>query len=150
MEEFDIYIGSIADDRVEPPAVRLTRVFGLPDLRAYEFVASLPRVVKRYVPADQVERYGELLRAIGAEFELRRSPIRPAQTIGVAGRGALAGAEEPPDAHGSLLALPDLRHGDLRGTRLQATIAGPAVPAALVCLAIPTTCSCSRGPNAGC
>lgn len=134
MDEFDIYIGGIADDRVEPPDARIKRAFGLSDVRAYEFVASLPRVVKRHVPADQAERYAHLLREIGAEFELRRSPIRPAQTIGVAGPPGLRG-EEAPDAHGSVMALPDLRHSDPPRTLFQATVVAPAAAAAPQALA---------------
>ncbi len=105
MEEYDIYIRGFASGGPEPPELGLHRVFGLDTRRARELVDSLPRVVKRHVPAGHVRRYERALGELGADFELRLSPIRPQQIIAV--RGA-----EPDELdrvaqqHGSTLTLP--------------------------------------------
>ena len=105
MDEFDIYIRRFLAGS-ESAAAGLQRVFGLDERRAFEFVQSLPRVVKRHVSGEQVARYERVLREIGAEFELRRSAIRPLQVIAVQGAPAAVRTEPDPEQHGSTLTLP--------------------------------------------
>jgi hypothetical protein len=102
VDEFDIYIRGFLPGREESVEAGLCRVFGLDGRRAREFVKSLPRVVKRSVAAEHASRYERVLRELGADCELRRSVIRPAQVIAVAGSDREAAAE----LHGSTLTLP--------------------------------------------
>jgi len=84
----------------------LQRVFGLHPDRGRELVASLPRIVKRQVPGGEIARYEAALHAIGAEVEMRRSPIRPQQIMVV--RGSVEAEREAArrEQHGSTLTLP--------------------------------------------
>jgi hypothetical protein len=105
VDEYDIYIRAFASGQGEPPEVGLHRVFGLEQRRAFELVQSLPRTVKRHVPAQHIARYERALRELGADFELRPSPIRPAQIIAVRGPTDAEEAERL-QQHGSTLTLP--------------------------------------------
>lgn len=96
VQEFDIYIRSFQSDRAGTAVAGLARAFGLDQRRARELVQSLPRVVKRRVSAEQVARYAQVLRELGADLELRPSPIRPQQVIAVQGA---SGSEERQVAH---------------------------------------------------
>jgi hypothetical protein len=104
VDEFDIYIRGFIARASEPPDAGLQRVFGIDRDRARELIRSLPRVVKRHVQADELARYEQALRELGADFELRRSPIRPAQIIAVRGQEPQADAAR--EQHGSTLTLP--------------------------------------------
>ncbi|MFI5306949.1 MAG: hypothetical protein ACHQ53_06345 [Polyangiales bacterium] len=105
MDEYDIYIRGFAPGWPERPELGLQRVFGLHPDRGRELIASLPRVVKRHVPATEIERYERALRDIGADLELRRSPIRPQQIMVV--RGSVEAEEAARrEQHGSTLTLP--------------------------------------------
>jgi hypothetical protein len=113
---FDIYIRGFGPGK-EPGAQRLARAFGLPLARAEELVRSLPRTVKRGVPQAQIERYARLLDEIGADCELRPSPLAPAQVIAIGSAGnTLADALEQ---DGSMMTLPPPAEGEA---------AWPAVP----------------------
>lgn len=85
MERFDIYLRGFTGS--EPAELGLQRAFGIDRKRAAELVRALPRVVKRDVPSDQAARYERALASLGADFELRRSPIRPQPMISVSGGG---------------------------------------------------------------
>jgi len=102
VDEYDIYIRGFAADWPEAPELGLHRVFGLEVARARELIASLPRVVKRGVPGAEVERYAEALRALGADVEPRRSPIRPQAIVVLTGSAEHALEQK----HGSTLTLP--------------------------------------------
>ncbi|HEX2677086.1 MAG TPA: hypothetical protein VHM19_10615 [Polyangiales bacterium] len=104
MEQFDVYIRSFKQEGEETPELGLVRVFRLHPVRAVEFVQSIPRVVKRRLPRDDAERYAETLRQIGAEVELRASPIAPQRVLVV----GPADEERPPDPNesGRTLTLP--------------------------------------------
>lgn len=104
MDEFDIYIRCFAGPSAEAAQSGLQRAFGLDARRAREFVQSLPRVAKRHVSAAHVARYERVLQQLGAEYELRRSAIRPQPIIAVVG-GAQRGAGADPQQHGSTLTL---------------------------------------------
>lgn len=103
-EQLDIYVRGFGQAGDESPAEGLVRVFGLKPERAAELVASLPRVVKRRLSRAQAERYQGALVEIGAEVELRASPILPQRII------AVAGAEKDdtfdPNESGQTLTLP--------------------------------------------
>lgn len=75
--------------------------------QARDFVESVPRIVKRRVPASQVEHYEAALRELGAVVELRRSPIQPARIIAIAGAPALPASGFARE-NGRTLALPEL------------------------------------------
>ncbi len=115
MEEFDIYIQCFSGPRGAAAESGLQRVFGLDERRARELVQSLPRVVKRNVSGAHVARYERVLQDLGAQYELRRSAIRPQPIIAVVGRSA------PGDAH-------DLQQ---HGSTLTLTLAPPAFAAPL-------------------
>lgn len=102
LEEYDIYIRSFSPHGNEPPEIGLRRVFGIDAHRARELVLSLPRVVKRRIAAEHVARYERALFELGADYELRLSPLRPKQ-IAVVGTASANGARE--DESG-LLTLP--------------------------------------------
>ncbi|MGD8860678.1 MAG: hypothetical protein PVI30_11770 [Myxococcales bacterium] len=102
MQEVDIYIRGFAPDQPESPERGLHRVFGLDERVAAELVRSLPRVVKRNVRQDHAPRYEAALRELGADFELRPSPIRPQQIIAVAG----GSPQEPAPLRGDTMTLP--------------------------------------------
>lgn len=104
-EQLDIYIRSFAPRAGESPEVGLVRLFRLHPLRAAELVQSVPRVVKRRLPRLQAERYAVALRDIGAEVELRASPIQPQRIIAVASAPA-AKDEHDPSESGKTLTLP--------------------------------------------
>jgi hypothetical protein len=115
VDDYDIYIRGFDKGGVEPTEIGLSRVFGLDPQRARELLRSLPRVVKRHVPAEQMGRYVLALRELGADLELRRSAILPAQTI------AVRGGEHARDAadsalHGSTLTLPPPNEASIAGT----------------------------------
>ena len=95
MERFDIYLRGFFGS--EPAEDGLQRAFGLDRKRAFELVSSLPRVVKRDVPGEQAARYHEVLTALGADFELRRSPIRPHAVITVVGGSSTRAASDDLD-----------------------------------------------------
>lgn len=120
MERFDIYIRRFGPGQ-EPAAERLARVFGLPVERARELVASLPRVVKRGVPEEQLERYVHTLGEIGAEYDLRPSPIAPTQVIAV-GRPSAAESQAR-DEDGTTLMLPPPREQPAPAPRFAGTVA---------------------------
>jgi hypothetical protein len=88
VDEFDIYIRRFRATVAERPERALRRVFGLDEEQARDFVASLPRVVKRRVPDSDRARYEKVLGDMGAELDFRRSPIQPVQTVAVKGVGA--------------------------------------------------------------
>ena len=104
MEEFDIYIRCFAGPRGAMAESGLVRVFGLDERRARELVQSLPRVVKRHVPAAYVAQYERVLQELGAQYELRRSAIRPQPIIAVVGRPGQGDAHDL-QQHGSTLTL---------------------------------------------
>jgi hypothetical protein len=109
VERFDIYLrGFFGSGSAE---LGLQRAFGIDAKRAAELVRSLPRVVKREVPGEQAARYEQALTALGADFELRRSPIRPQRMITVSGGAPaideldLPGPAWPPPAAQPVAAL---------------------------------------------
>jgi hypothetical protein len=104
LEEFDIYIQCFAGPRGALAESGLQRVFGLDQRRARELVQSLPRVVKRNVSGAHVAQYERVLQELGAQYELRRSAIRPQPIIAVVGRSAPGGAPDL-QQHGSTLTL---------------------------------------------
>lgn len=141
VEEYDIYIRSFSAKGIEPADEGLERIFGIEPMRARELIRSLPRIVKRHVPAEEVARYEQALRELSADYELRRSPIRPVPTIAVLGQ---APTENPSlQRHGSTLTLPPpslkparaptvkTEHATApRSTRLDSDIPMPATVAA--------------------
>ena len=104
-DEYDIYVRGFAAG-AEAPERALQRVFGLDPERAREFVLSLPRVVKRRLTAEQVVRYELALRHARADYELRKSPLRPAPTEVVVGVPPQAAGHASAQAHGSTISLP--------------------------------------------
>ncbi|HMJ10596.1 MAG TPA: hypothetical protein VK524_04270 [Polyangiaceae bacterium] len=110
MERYDIYLRGFSSS--EPAVAGLQRVFGIDPKRAAELVRSLPRVIKREVPSEQAERYQQALSSLGADFELRRSPIRPQRMIAVLGSTRneeleLPGPASSPPARAAVLAVAD-------------------------------------------
>jgi hypothetical protein len=95
LDEYDLYLRGFAPNAAETSELGLLRVFGLPAEPARELLRSLPRVVKRRIPASELERYLQALSELGADYELRRSLIRPARTLLVEG--------EDDDEHGTTL-----------------------------------------------
>ena len=99
VDEYDIYLRGFAADK-EPPELGLQRLFGIDAQRARVLVLSLPRVVKQRISAEQAVRYELALRHLGADYELRKSPLRPAQTN-------VVGVRRDPDS------VHDVRAGDV-------------------------------------
>jgi hypothetical protein len=134
VERFDIYLRGFLGS--EPAVVGLQRVFGVDAKRASQLLRSLPRIVKRDVPSEQVARYQHALDALDADYELRRSPIRPQRVIAVSGGAAPLGddldlpnlAWSRPAPPAAVLAVADgwvePAHGPLHA-------AAPTAPAAL-------------------
>jgi hypothetical protein len=105
VEEFDIYIRGFLPARPGATVEGLRRIFGLDPRRAQEFVQSVPRVVKRRVSGKRAEQYERALKEIGAVYDLRPCPIRPAQIIAIAG-GAVPEDDPESQRHGRTLNLP--------------------------------------------
>jgi hypothetical protein len=105
VDEYDIYIRGFDKGGTEPTDIGLARVFGIDRRRARELLRSLPRVVKHHVPAAQMGRYVLALRELGADLEVRRSEILPAQTIAIRGGEQAANAAGKAQ-HGSTMTLP--------------------------------------------
>ena len=125
VSEFDIYIRSFDPDHPESPETGLQRVFGFGEERARAFVDAVPRMVKRGVPAAQVERYERALAEVGALYELRQAPIKPQQIMVVVGGDT--GARE--DEGGDTLTLPPPADPEPQPViGMQATVVGAAPP----------------------
>ena len=125
VSEFDIYIRSFDPDHPESPETGLQRVFGFGEERARAFVDAVPRMVKRGVPAAQVERYDRALAEVGALYELRQAPIKPQQIMVVVGGDT--GARE--DEGGDTLTLPPPADPEPQPViGMQATVVGAAPP----------------------
>jgi hypothetical protein len=104
-DEYDIYLRGFAAGSDAPRA--LHRVFGIELARARELVISLPRVVKRRLSAEQVVRYELALRHVRADYEVRKSPLRPSLTAMIGGGASDGGARGATGAQsGATLTLP--------------------------------------------
>jgi hypothetical protein len=104
VEEFDLYVAGFFPSRGESPEAGLAKIFGIDEKQARALVRSLPRVIKKRVPADQVERYMRALRDIGADVELRRSALAAQKVVAIGSGDTLRETPEqlltvpPPDA----------------------------------------------------
>jgi hypothetical protein len=127
VERFDIYLRGFSAG-AEPAEEGLQRLFGIDKQRAIDLIKSLPRVVKREVPEEYALRYQHALAVLGADFELRRCPIRPQQMIAVVGGG---GSDEPLREELEVtFTLPPPRPASSAAYRINSTVLGAApVPA---------------------
>lgn len=127
VERFDIYLRGFSAG-AEPAEEGLQRLFGIDKQRAIDLIKSLPRVVKREVPEEYALRYQHALAVLGADFELRRCPIRPQQMIAVV--GARGGDEPLREEFEVTFTLPPPRPASSAAYRINSTVLGaPPAPA---------------------
>ena len=135
MERFDIYLRGFSASS-EPAEEGLQRLFGIDRQRAIDLLKSLPRVVKRDVPEEYAVRYQLALNALGADFELRRSVIRPQQVIAIA--GGRDDSEPLREEFEPAFTLPPPRAASSAAFRINATVLGaPPAPAVVIARADP-------------
>lgn len=102
MGEFDIYIRMFLPERAGATVEGLERLFGLTTFQARELVHSVPRVVKRRVPAAEIARYARALAELGAVYEMRPCALSPAPVIAVGNAQEATAAAGGAQAGGTL------------------------------------------------
>jgi hypothetical protein len=95
MSTFDVWIIRF-DEGDSAPAERLQRAFGIDAASARSLEQSLPKVVKRGVPAKAAGQMRQALEAIGAVVECR--PARDAKPVSGADGSESAAVFHPPGA----------------------------------------------------